>query len=94
MNDQTTPDDTAAPTRRGRRAAWWIGGVVLLAVLLIVAAAGSLWWAARSEGGSAWVLRHVPGLQVSGGRGTLWGDFEAARVEFALPGGGDRKSVV
>jgi translocation and assembly module TamB len=87
MNDQPAPDDTVPPTRRRRRAAWWLGGVLLLAVLLM-AAGGGLWWAARSEAGSAWVLRHVPGLQVSGSRGTLWGDFEAARVEFALPGGG------
>jgi translocation and assembly module TamB len=77
------------PRSRWRRRIAWATGSLLLALLLLVIAAGSgLWWALRSQAGTAWVLAQVPGLKITGGRGTLWGDFEAAQIEFRLPGGG------
>ncbi|HEY0855467.1 MAG TPA: hypothetical protein VGE16_00315, partial [Albitalea sp.] len=85
-------DDAAAPhpppPRARRRAAWLIGGLVLLIVLLVVFAGGGLWWTVRSESGAAWVLSRLPGLKIQGGKGTLWGDYAAERIEFDLPGGG------
>jgi translocation and assembly module TamB len=84
--------DAAAPVpprlRWRRRIAWTAGALALLVVLLLVAAGSGAWWALRSDGGTAWLLSRIPGLQVQGGKGTLWGDFDAARIEFALPGGG------
>lgn len=71
-----------------RRIAWLIGSLLLLVVLLLVSAGGGLWWSLRSEAGTAWLFSRIPGLQISGGKGTLWGDYAADRIEFALPGGG------
>jgi translocation and assembly module TamB len=88
MSADTTPAPVPPRYRWRRRAAWAIGALVLLVVLLFVAAGGGVWWALRSDGGTAWLLSRIPGLQIQGGKGTLWGDFEAARIEFALPGGG------
>ena len=34
----------------------------------------------------AWLLDRVPGLEVSHGRGTLLGDYQADALEIALPG--------
>lgn len=82
------PAATPVAVRRGRRAAWLFSGLALLLVALVLAAGSGLWWAVRSESGSAWLLRQLPGLQVGGGRGTLWGDYEADRIDYALPGGG------
>jgi translocation and assembly module TamB len=85
MDEHAAPDP--APSRARRRVAWLLGSLVLLIVLL-VSAGGGLWWSVRSEAGAAWVLSRLPGLQISGGRGTLWGDYAAERIEFDIPGGG------
>lgn len=92
-------DDVASPTpaadapvprefRWRRRIAWLTGGLVLLLVLLLLAAGSGIWWSVRTDTGSAWVLSKLPGLKLEGGKGTIWGDYEAGRVEFDLPGGG------
>src|SRR5437868_2442439 len=91
--DETPPPADAAPPlpakfRWRRRIAWVIGSLILLVVLLIVAAGSGLWWSVRTDAGSAWVLSKLPGLKLEGGRGTIWGDYEAERIEFDLPGGG------
>lgn len=78
---------SATPTRtktirRGLRPAI----VVLLAlVLLLVGTLATVWWAVRADSGSAWLLGQVPGLRITGGRGTLIGNFDAERIEIALP---------
>ncbi|WP_280152667.1 translocation/assembly module TamB domain-containing protein [Piscinibacter sp. XHJ-5] len=90
IDDAPASAAPALPPRfRWRRRVAWLVGALLVAVLLIVVSAGSgLWWAVRSDSGTAWLFSRVPGLKISGGKGTLWGDFEAAQVEFRLPGGG------
>jgi translocation and assembly module TamB len=75
-----TPAAAPAPPRRRPRR--WIV-VVLAAALLLLALPGGLLLALRSEGGSAWLLAQVPGLQTTGLRGRLAaGPFEAARLEY------------
>ena len=91
--DDTPPPPAAEPPlpakyRWRRRIAWVIGSLVILLVLLLVAAGGGLWWSVRTDAGSAWVLSKLPGLKLEGGRGTIWGDYEADRIEFDIPGGG------
>jgi translocation and assembly module TamB len=96
MDDETSAPvpgtSPAAPVppafRWRRRMAWVIGSMVLALVLLLVAAGGGLWWSVRSHSGTAWLFSRLPGLQISNGHGTLWGDYEADRLEFVLPGGG------
>ena len=80
---------TAAPRRALRRRAATVPGTLLLALLLLLllSAAGAIWWALRTDAGTAWVLSRLPGVQIIGGRGTLWGDFDAERVEMVVPGG-------
>lgn len=73
------------PRRRGLRPA----AVLFVVLALFVAAlAAGLWSVLRSEAGAAWLLGQVPGLRITGPRGTLIGDFAAERIEFALPRGG------
>jgi translocation and assembly module TamB len=72
---------------RSAAVAWALAACAVVLVLLVVAGGGA-WWALRSDGGAVWILARVPGLVTEGGRGTLWGDYAAARIEFALPGGG------
>lgn len=88
MDDTAASDPLPPRFRWRRRIAWAIGALVLLVVLLLVSAGGGLWWSLRSESGTAWLFSQVPGLKISGGKGTLWGDYAAERIEFALPGGG------
>ena len=92
-----TTDDAPMPAapppvsrrfRWRRRIAWLIGSLVLVLMLLLIAAGSGVWWTLRNDSGTAWLLSHVPGLKISGGKGTLWGDYEAERLEFALPAGG------
>jgi translocation and assembly module TamB len=64
--------------------AWGVLAVLVLVVLLLVAGG---WWASRTTQGADWVLRQVPGLALSGQRGSLHGGpFEAARAEFTAGG--------
>ena len=82
-----TPTATPPRPRRARRLAWALGASLLVLALVVAGTGGGLWWALRSDAGTAWLLAHVPGLQVDGGRGRAWGDFAAERVTLALPGG-------
>ena len=84
---QTAPP-VPAQFRWRRRIAWVVGSLLLAIVLLLVAASGGLWWSLRSSAGTAWLFSRLPGLQISNGHGTLWGDYEADRLEFVLAGGG------
>ena len=59
--------------------------LVLVAVVVLLPVAGTLsaaWWMVGHPSGTAWLLTHVPRVQVSGAKGALRGDFEAQRIEF------------
>ena len=88
MDETTAPPPPQPPKFRWRRRlAWTIGLLVLLVVLLLVAAGSGVWWTLRSESGAAWALSRLPGFTITGGKGTLWGDYAAERVEFSLANG-------
>ena len=84
------PSPPALHSRRPGRLRALLPLALAAVVLMVLAVPAALWWALRSDGGSAWLLRQVPGLQVSGARGALWGDFSARRIEWLLPGAGDK----
>ncbi|MCP5284661.1 MAG: translocation/assembly module TamB domain-containing protein [Burkholderiaceae bacterium] len=80
----TRPAETDRPRRRGaRRLAMAAGSMLALMVALVAAGAGTAWWLLRSDGGSAWLLRQVPGLTVDGPQGALLGpDFSARQLQW------------
>jgi translocation and assembly module TamB len=47
-------------------------------------------WLLYTEAGAQWLLARVPGLQVNGISGSLFGNFAAQSVELPLPGEGAR----
>lgn len=65
-----------------RRLRFWLlvclGGLFLVPVLLLAAVLLAL----RSETGTAWVIEQVPGLQVENDRGSLFGQWQADRVQW------------
>jgi len=74
-----TPDTPPRPSAR-----WSLWPILAgLALLLGVLGAG-LYTALATEPGSRWLLGLVPGLQVSGVRGRLLGDFDADRLRYPL----------
>jgi len=82
---------TAAPPRRWRPLrslafsfSTYLFGMAAAAALVVGACA----WLLYTEAGAKWLLPHVPGLQISGIRGGLLGDFSAQQVELPLPGEG------
>lgn len=88
MDETTAPPPPLPPKFRWRRrVAWTLGLLVLLVIVLLIAAGSGVWWTLRSEAGAAWALSRLPGFQVTGGKGTLWGDYSAQRVEFSLANG-------
>lgn len=86
------PAAAPRPPRPGR-AGRWFGALAVAAGVLILASVSGGWWAVRSEGGSAWLLSVLPGVQVEKPRGKLFGDFEARRFVFHLPGGSSTLSI-
>ena len=97
MSDSTPPAPAPAPAvpaaspRRWRPLrslafsfSTYLLGLASAAALVVVA----FWWLLYTESGAQWLLPHVPGLQISGIRGSLLGDFSAQRVELPLPGQG------
>ncbi len=66
---------------KARRSGWFwllvaLAVVILLPVVLMVA----ILLALRSETGTAWVIDQVPGLEVTDGRGSLLGQWQASEV--------------
>lgn len=69
------------PGRRHRFRFWLLvclGVLLLVPVLLLVAALLAL----RSETGTAWVIEQVPGLQVENDSGSLFGQWQADRLQW------------
>ncbi len=86
----TPSEGPRGPTPKARRRAAQAVLVVFAALVVVVVATASFgFWAVRSERGSAWLLTHVPGVQVVGPRGALLDDFAAQKLTLNLPGGTD-----
>ena len=74
-------DDPAPRQKRHPCRSWLIALGTVLA--LLGAFIGGAWWLWRTDAGIAWLIRQVPGLQVTDMRGRPdGGPFEAARVEW------------
>lgn len=96
MNEHTpapppSPADSAAapaakgtpaprPPRRRHRLRWWAGGLGAMLLAALLATGGGAWWVLRSDEGTAWLLSHLPGVEVHNPRGRLIGDFGADAV--------------
>lgn len=75
-----------APVRAGLSLLVPLLSIVSLLLLAIGAVLGAAAWLLASEGGSAWLLQRVPGVQVKGFRGALLGtgfSADSLRVEWA-----------
>ena len=78
----TNPTRLARRERRRLRWTWFFASVGLTLLALALAVAAALFWA-RSESGSLWLLRSVPGLQVQTPQGALLsGKFSAQSVHW------------
>ncbi|MDO3720253.1 translocation/assembly module TamB domain-containing protein [Marinobacter sp. chi1] len=65
----------------GRRSVWfWLLWILLILLLLPVLLVGAVLLALRSDAGTAWVLEQVPGLEVTDGRGSVLGLWQAERL--------------
>ena len=79
-----TPSPPQPVNARGRGRRWLLAllcASALFALLLLAAA-----WGLETEGGSAWLLARVPGLQIDAPKGKLLGEFAARRLLLQLPG--------
>ncbi|HEY2187129.1 MAG TPA: hypothetical protein VGH48_01045, partial [Caldimonas sp.] len=89
---EPTPRDDAeratAVRPRRRRALRWLAGAVATLLLITTATVLALLWVLHSASGSAWLLRQVPYLTVTGPRGALIGDFDADRIDVVFPDSG------
>ena len=81
-------NELAAPPRRRARLRVIAATLLVLLLALVIAVPVGLLIGLRSEAGSAWLLEQVPGLKITGARGSLLGDFAAERLELMLPDGG------
>ncbi|HEY2559328.1 MAG TPA: translocation/assembly module TamB domain-containing protein [Caldimonas sp.] len=83
------PREVAERAAATRPRAWrWLAGGVAALLLVTGASVAALLWVVHSASGSAWLIRHVPYLTVSGPRGALIGDFDADRIDVVFPGSG------
>ncbi|MBW4933731.1 translocation/assembly module TamB [Marinobacter sp. F4206] len=55
-----------------------LGGLILLPLVLVIA----ILLALKSETGTAWVIEQIPGLEVTEGRGSLMGKWQAETVDW------------
>lgn len=63
--------------------------LIVLAVLavLLTMAAGFVAWLLHQPAGGAWLLAHLPGVQIDAPEGSLMGRFSARRLVISWPGG-------
>ncbi len=61
-------------------------GLIVLAVLLAMATAFVAWLLHRPAGG-AWLMAHLPGIQIEAPEGSLMGEFSARRLVITWQGG-------
>lgn len=61
-------------------------GLILLAAVLVLLA-GFVAWLLHRPAGGAWLLSHLPGVQIEAPEGSLMGDFSARRLLLTWAGG-------
>jgi translocation and assembly module TamB len=62
------------------------GSLIGLLVLALLAVGFIAWLLARPSGG-AWLMEHLPGVQIEAPEGSLTGEFRARRLLISWPGG-------
>lgn len=82
--DAPTPAPSAGPRRAGFRL-FRRGLLVLLALMLGLAGFGA--WLLQRPAGGAWLLAHLPGVEVEAPEGSLLGEFSARRLRLHWDGG-------
>lgn len=70
-----------------RRSLRVLRATLIALALLAAAVAAFVAWLLHRPAGSAWLLEHLPVVQVEAPEGTLLGDFSARRVVLSWPGG-------
>lgn len=86
--DPTPPAAASRPPRPPRRRAWRLlrHALIALGVLVLLAVAFVTWLLQRPSGG-AWLMAHLPGVQIEAPEGSLMGDFRARRLLLSWAGG-------
>ncbi|WP_228264026.1 translocation/assembly module TamB domain-containing protein [Marinobacter alexandrii] len=72
--------DTSAQDKARRSGWFWLLVALAVLILLPVVLMVAILLALRSETGTAWVIDQVPGLEVTEGRGSLLGQWQASEV--------------
>ncbi len=68
---------------KARRSGWfWLLVALAVLILLPVVLMVAILLALRSETGTAWVIDQIPGLEVTDGRGSLLGQWQASEVAW------------
>ena len=79
------PDGTPRRTS-ARRVRRWLGASLAAIVLFGGLLLALLFWALHNATGSAWLVTLLPQLKIVAPKGSLLGDFAAARIDITLPG--------
>lgn len=81
--DKENTDNFKKPQRkRTHRLRFWVLLLLGLLVLLPVVLVSAILLALRSETGTAWVIDQVPGLEAVNDHGSLFGTWQADRIEW------------
>jgi len=77
------------PPRRRRRIGAWLAGAIGAALTVVALTVGVVIWSLHQPAGSAWLLGWVPGLTLVDPKGSLIGDFAAARLVYVVGDAGE-----
>ncbi|HEY8881676.1 MAG TPA: translocation/assembly module TamB domain-containing protein [Roseateles sp.] len=70
-----------------RRSLRILRGFLIALALLFALAAGFIAWLLHRPSGGAWLMAHLPGVQIEAPEGSLMGDFSARRLVISWQGG-------
>ncbi|KQY81800.1 translocation/assembly module TamB domain-containing protein [Pelomonas sp. Root1444] len=70
-----------------RRSLRILRNVLIAVTALVVAAAAFIAWLLQRPSGGAWLMAHLPGVQIEAPEGSLMGDFRARRLLLTWAGG-------
>ncbi|WP_417513782.1 translocation/assembly module TamB domain-containing protein [Marinobacter sp.] len=83
LKDHENPDSVQKPQRKPRgRIRFWLLLLLGLLVLLPVLLVSAILLALRSEAGTAWVIDQIPGLEAVNDHGSLFGIWQADRLQW------------